>query len=127
MAQVTINVPTVPKDWHSTAVGLLGSIALLLKEVLATGTVTLETVAIAVFVAVVCYFIPGKDNAKDEAKLVEKITGIVNASVAAKLPPVLTKEHEVSELARSAVDVAVKVTGAEEEQAAAPIPRVAAG
>lgn len=122
---ITINVPSIPADWHSTAVGLLGAIALILKPLLETGHVSLQTVAIAVFVAVICYFIPAKPGAKDQAAMVETITGIVDKAVGDKLPAVLTQVRAVPELVVAADDAAIAATGA--DQAAQPAPTAAAG
>lgn len=110
MAQVTLTLPSIPKDWHSTVVGLLGAIGVLVQHYTQTGTVTLEQIAIAVFVAVVCYFIPAKPTPKDEAAMVATITGIVDATLGAKLPAVLTQVRTVSGTASSVVDAAVAVT-----------------
>jgi hypothetical protein len=110
-------------------VGILGAIALILKPYLATGQVTLEQVAIAVFVAVVCYFIPAKPSAKDQAAMVATVSGIVDGALSSKLPAMLTQQRAVGDLVTSADDALIAATGADQEVQAppAPIPVVAAG
>lgn len=106
MAQVTIPIPALPKDWHSTALGLIGAIGLLLKQYTATGTFTYEGVAVAVFVAVVCYFIPAKVSPLDEGKIVDTVVGIINGTLGAKVPASVTSAQVANSLESAAVDAA---------------------
>ena len=85
MEQVTLNIPSLPADWHSTAVGIIGAAATLVQEYTKTGTVTLETIGIAVLIAVICWFIPAKPGAADQAAMVQTVEGIVNSVVGSKL------------------------------------------
>ena len=76
----TVTVPTVadlPKDWKSTVFGILVSIVLLLKQYLATNTITWEVAAIAAAVAIGFYFMPAKPSVDDEAKTVELVNKVV--------------------------------------------------
>ncbi len=106
MATVTIPAPSVPADWHSTLLGLIGAIGLLLKQYTATGTFTYETVAVAGFVAVVCYFIPAKTGPADQAKIVDTVTGIVNSTLAGKIPAAMTTPQTVNGVESAVVDAA---------------------
>jgi hypothetical protein len=108
MGQIIIptpNIPTVTPNAMTNALGVIGAIAVLLKPILATGTVTLEQVAVAVFVAVACFFI-GKQDPKMEAQIVSTIQGVVDSTVAAKLPVVLTQVRPVNALETAIVDAA---------------------
>ena len=76
----TVTVPTVadlPKDWKSTVFGILVSIVLLLKQYLATNTITWEVAAIAAAVAIGFYFMPAKPSVDDEAKTVALVNKVV--------------------------------------------------
>jgi len=110
MAQVTLNIPSLPADWHSTAVGIIGAAATLVQEYTKTGTVTLETIGIAVLIAVICWFIPAKPGAADQAAMVQTVEGIVNSVVGSKLPAIVTQPMAVNTLIQSAVDATVAVT-----------------
>lgn len=103
--QIVIPVPVVTPNAMTNVLGILGAIGVLLQPYLKTGSINLETVAIAVFVAVICYFI-GKKDPKVEAQLVSTISTIVDSTVAAKLPEALTKAQPVNALETTLVDAA---------------------
>ncbi len=123
MAQVTLNIPALPADWHSTAVGILGAAAALLQQYTKTGTVNLETVGIAVLIAVICWFIPAKPSPTDEAAMVSTVEGIVNSVVGSQLPAIVTRQMSVNPLVQSAVDTVVAVT---DQSQATPVPNITA-
>ena len=118
--QLVIPVPVVTPNAMTNVMGVIGAIAVLLQPYLKTGTISLETVAIAVFVAIVCFFI-GKKDPKIEAQLLGTISTIVDSTVAAKLPTVLTKQNAVNSLETALVDAA-----ATQAQPAVPAPNPAA-
>jgi uncharacterized membrane protein len=103
--QIVIPVPVVTPNAMTNVLGILGSLGILLQPYFKTGSISLETVAIAVFVVVVCYFI-GKKDPKGQAQLVNTISTIVDSTVAAKLPAALTKAQPVNALETALVDAA---------------------
>ena len=100
-----INVPTVTPNALTNALGVIGAIGVLLQPYLKTGSVSLETVAISIFVVVVCYFIGKKDPAA-EAQFVSTIEGIVDSTLGTKLPALLTQAQPVNALETALVDAA---------------------
>ena len=117
MAQVTLNLPVLPKDWHSTLAGLVGAIGLQYQQYTKTGTVTVETLIIAAVVAVLGYFIPAKSSLATEAAMVDTITGLVKSTVGAKLPALVSQQLAVNPLAATAVDAVVAVTAVPDQAA----------
>lgn len=112
MAQITVNLPTLPKDWHSTLVGLLGAVGLILQQYLKTGTITYETLILAVIVAVLGYLTPAKPSVSAEQAMVATIEGVVNSALGAKLPAALTAAQATNGIVQAAADAVVAVTGA---------------
>ena len=110
VTQITIPVPSLPADWHSTAVGIIGAAATLVQQYTKTGSVNLETVGVAVLIAVVCWFIPAKPGATDQAAMVQTVEGIVNSVVGSKLPAIVAQQMAVNPLVQSGVDAVVAVT-----------------
>jgi hypothetical protein len=98
MTQVTVNVPTVTPNAMTNVLGVVGGIGVLLQAYVKTGgSISLETVAIAVFVALVCFFI-GKADPALEAKMVDTISTVVDSTIESKLPTVLTQLNTVNAL-----------------------------
>ncbi len=109
MAQVIVTVPSVPKDWKSTLLGIIAAIGILLKAYIATGTFTYEGVAVAVLVAVICYFIPAPLTPEEQAALTATITSTVNQVAGDKIPAVMTAPQTVNPLEQAVVDTAANV------------------
>lgn len=105
MGQIVIPVPAATPNAMSNILGVLGAIGVLLQSYLKTGTVSIETVAIAVFIAAICYFI-GKKDPTVEAQLVNTVQGIVDSTISAKLPAAITAARPVNALESALVDTA---------------------
>lgn len=113
MAQIVIppiNLPSVPKDWMSTLLGIIASVSVLVKAYIeANGHISLEVYAIAVLIAVICYFIPAKLTPAEQAALAATVATNLNAVAGAKIPAVLTEERAVSEIEKTALDVGAQL------------------
>jgi hypothetical protein len=116
--QITIPIPSLPADWHSTAFGLLASACYLLKIYTVAGSITLEQAAIALFVTIICYFIPAKPGKADQAKMMQTVQGIVDSTLGAKLPEILTKPVAIPGIAETALEAVEQIA----EDAATPLP-----
>ncbi len=109
MAQVTVTVPNVPKDWKTTLLGIIAAVGILLKAYIASGTFTLEGVAVAVLVAVMCYFIPAPLTPEEQAALTATITNTVNSVAGDKIPEVMTAPQAVNPLEQVVIDTAANI------------------
>ena len=105
MNQIVIPVPNVTPNVTTNILGVIGAIAVLLQPYLKTGTISLETIAIAVFVAVICFFV-GKTDPAMEAGIVKTVSGVIDSTLATKLPALLTAAQPVNTLETALVDVA---------------------
>ena len=99
---VTVTVPSIPKlprDYATTLAGAVAAVAVLVKQYMATGTITVTGVVVAAAAAVIGYYLPAKANPADELQLTEKITAVVQDLVAQQ-PALPDVESLVAEAVR---------------------------
>jgi len=93
----TVTVPTVadlPKDWKSTAFGVLTAIATLLTQYVQTGAVTWPVALAAVAVAVICYFIPAKVPTATKLDIAAEVAKIAADIIAKQTTAVIISDAE---------------------------------
>lgn len=120
---ISIPVPTLPADYKSTVLGLIGGIGLFLQRYLKTGTFDYETIIIAVLVIVFGYLMGKEASPAMVQTITSTIEGIVNNVLGSKIPAILTQAQATNAIEQAATDAVVAVTGADtsdEPAAAAP-------
>ena len=116
--QITIPIPTITNNLATNVIGILGSAGLLLQPYLKTGSISVETIILAVLVAVICFFI-GRKDPQTEAAAMNMVASLVENTINSKLPAAITAAMPAPSLAVNAADAVVQV--AQAQAPAAPV------